>query len=407
MPSLDPIFVVLAALVLATGVIIVMIRKSSTFSGYSDVAADAQRIQRAIKGESFRDGNDLVLSGSQDKLPVQVRFSYDENTPGLSIRMSAPANFTLTITPKGSQAAGEGKNLVRTGDDMFDARFTTKSDHLAQAKMFVGGKQAHILMQKLACSTKTFVAIGKGFIELSELVIPSPYASAHIVDHIQSMSKLALQLQAMPGAETVKIEPYKREGSSVLGKAAVLVALLGGLAFFVIEARKPDTSLAELKAQAGLSSLPEGVLPLDALKLGSLDGWRLVTTDDFDPDTAAWARGQGIKIAGRLEGDFSGKGNPRDVAYIFTDGADTTRIAVIADDQLVSDVHYPKLAVAARYSKYNWNSTQWVTPPATPSGDGILIVTRKEDPKSGMVLFFNGKRIDNAIPQNYQRVNLQ
>src|SRR3954467_8013640 len=251
MPNFDPIFVMLAVLVVAIGVIIVMIRKSSTFSGYSDVAADAQRIERAIKGESFRDGNDLVVSGSQEKLPVQVRFSYDENTPGLSIRMSAPANFTLTITPKGSQAVGEGKNLVRTGDDMFDARFTTKTDHVAQAKMFVGGKQTHILMQKLACSTKTFIAIGKGFIELSELVIPSPYTSAHIVDHIQSMGKLALQLQAMPGAETVKIEEYKREGSSVLGKAAVLLSPLGGLAFFYIEARKPDTSLTELKAQAG------------------------------------------------------------------------------------------------------------------------------------------------------------
>jgi hypothetical protein len=407
MPSFDPTFVVLAVLVVAIGAVIVMIRKSSTFSGYTDVAADAQRIQRAIKGESFRDGNDLVVSGSQDKLPVQVRFSYDENTPGLSIRMSAPANFTLTITPKGSQAAGEGKNLVRTGDDMFDARFTTKTDHMAQAKMFLGGKQVSLLLPKLACSSKTFIAIGKGFVELSELVIPTPYTSTHIVDHIQNMGKLALQLHAMPGAETVKIEEYKREGSSVLGKAAVLVALLGGLAFFFIQARKPDTSLTELKAQAGSSSLPEGVLPLDAQKIGSLDGWRLITTDDLDPDTAAWARGQGIKIAGRLAGDFSGKGNPRDVAYILTDGADTTRIAVIADDQLVSDVHYPKLAVAARYSKYNWNSTQWVTPPATPAGDGILIVTRKEDPKSGMVLFFNGKRVDTVIPQNYQRVNLQ
>src|SRR5438477_10566953 len=106
MITLDPKFVVLAIVVVVIGVIIVVVRKSCTFSGSSDVAADAQRIQRAIKGESFRDGNDLVVSGSQDKLPVQVRFSYDENTPGMSIRMSAPANFNLTITPKGSQAAG-------------------------------------------------------------------------------------------------------------------------------------------------------------------------------------------------------------------------------------------------------------------------------------------------------------
>ena len=105
----------------------------------------------------FRDGSDLVVSGSQDKLPVTVRFSYDENTPGLNIRMSVPANFTLTISPKGAQAPGEGKTLVRTGDDMFDARFVTKTDHMAQAKMFVGGKQALSLLQKLCCSSKTFV----------------------------------------------------------------------------------------------------------------------------------------------------------------------------------------------------------------------------------------------------------
>jgi hypothetical protein len=382
-------------------------RKSSTFSGYGDVAADAQRVQRALKGEVFRDGSDLVVSGSQDKLPTVVRFSYDENTPGLNIRMSAPANFTLTISPKGSQAVGEGKTLVRTSDDMFDARFVTRTDHVAQAKMFVGGKQALALMQKLCCSSKTFVSIGKGYIEMSELVIPIPYTSAHIVDHVQSMAKLALQLQAMPGAETVKIEAYKREGSSMLAKAAIAVALIGGLAYWVAEARRPDTSLTELKARAGSTALPEGVLPVDAPKLGTLDGWRLVTTDDFDPDTAAWARGQGIQLQGRIEGDFSGKNNPRDVVYVLTDGADTTRVAVIADDQLVSDMRYPKVLVAAKFSKYNWNSTQWATAPVNPTGDGLMIVTRKDDPKSGMVLFWNGRRLDNAVPQNYQRVNLQ
>ena len=407
MITLDPKFIVLAVVVLVIGVIIVMIRKSSTFSGYSDVAADAQRIQRALKGETFRDGSDLVVSGSQDKLPTVVRFSYDENTPGLNIRMSAPANFTLTISPKGSQAVGEGKTLVRTIDDMFDARFVTRTDHVAQAKMFVGGKQAMALLQKLCCSSKTFVSIGKGYIEMSELVIPTPYTSTHIVDHVQNMAKLGLQLQAMPGAETVKIEAYKREGSSIVGKVAVLIALLGGLAYWVTEARQPDTSAAELKAQAGSSSLPAGILPTDANKLGTLDGWRLVTADDFDPDTAAWARGQGIQVQGRIEGDFSGKGNPRDVVYVLTNNTDTTRVAVIADDQLVSDVRYPKLAVAAKFSKYNWNSTQWATTPVNPAGDGLMIVTRKDDPKSGMVLFWNGRRLDNAVPQNYQRVNLQ
>jgi hypothetical protein len=405
MITLDPKFVVLAVVVLAIGAIILMFRKSSTFMGYTDVAADAQRIQRAIKGETFRDGSDLVVSGSQDKLPVTVRFSYDENTPGLNIRMSAPANFTLTISPKGSQAPGEGKTLLRTGDDMFDARFVTKTDQMAQAKMFVSGKQALSLMQKLCCSSKTFLSIGRGYVELSELVIPTPYTSQHIVDHLQNMSKLGLQLHAMPGAETIKITAYQREGSSILAKAAIVVALLGGLAYFVTEARKPDTSLPGLTAQAG-SSVPEGVRPIDVPKLGSLDGWRLVTAGDFDPDMAAWMRGQGVQVQGRIEADFSGKNSPPDVVYVLTDGADT-RVAIISGERLLTDLRYPKLAVAAKFSKYNWNTTQWTTAPIDPAGDGLMLVTRKDDPKSGMVLFWNGKRLDNAVPQNYQRVNLQ
>jgi hypothetical protein len=407
MVNLDPKFVFLALLVLLVGIVIHLARKSSTFRGYQDVAQDAERLRGVLKGETFRDGSDLVVSGSQDKFPAMVRFSYDENTPGLNIRMSAPANFTVTISPKGSQGTGEGRMLIRTGDDMFDARFTTKTDHMAQAKMFVGSKQTVALLQKLCCSSKTFLAISNGNIELSELVIPTPYTSTHVADHLQNMSKLALKLQAMPGAETVKVRAYQREGSSMPGKIAVAAVLLMGLAIFVFEARKPDLSVTELKAQAGTIALPEGVLPVDGAKLTGLNGWRVVKSEDFDPDTAAWVRGQGLPVQGRLEGDYSGKSNLRDVIYVLTNDADTMRIAIIANDRVVYDTRYPKLAVASKFSKYNWNATQWQTPPTDPAGDGLLLVTRKDDPKSGIVLYWDGKRVTTAVPENYERVNLQ
>jgi hypothetical protein len=406
MVTLNPMLVLLAVVVLVAGAVIHVVRKSLILKGYSDVAADAERLQRALKGETFRDGTDLVVSGSQDKFPAMVRFSYDENTPGLNIRMSVPANFTLTISPKGSQASGEGRNLVRTGDDMFDARFTTKTDHMAQAKMFLGGKQAMMLLQKLCCSSKTFVAIANGSIELSELVIPTPSTSAHVMDHVQNMSKLGLQLHAMPGAETVKVRAYKNEGSSsLLAKVAIAAVLLVGLGIFIAQARKPDETLVQLKAQAGSDELPQGVLPLDAAKLGVLSGWRLVTPDDFDPDTAAWVRGQGLQVQGRVEGDYSGKANPRDVIYVLTNDTDTMRVAVIANDELVYDTRYPKLAVASKFSKYNWKTTQWKAAPANPAGDGLLVVTKKDDP--GLVLYWDGSRISTAVPENYQRMNLQ
>ena len=47
----------------------------------------------------FRDGNDLVLVGNFNSRPTQVRFSYDENTPGLNVRMQAPVSFTFSVVP--------------------------------------------------------------------------------------------------------------------------------------------------------------------------------------------------------------------------------------------------------------------------------------------------------------------
>src|SRR5437588_1101 len=58
------------------------------FAGFQDIAADAERIAKALGGELFRDGGDLVASGNLGgKLPTVVRFSNKENVPGLNIRM--------------------------------------------------------------------------------------------------------------------------------------------------------------------------------------------------------------------------------------------------------------------------------------------------------------------------------
>jgi len=50
MVTFHPVFVLLAVLVLAAGAVIHLVRKSSTFRGYGDVAQDAERLQRALKG---------------------------------------------------------------------------------------------------------------------------------------------------------------------------------------------------------------------------------------------------------------------------------------------------------------------------------------------------------------------
>src|SRR5579864_7515315 len=141
MGSLPPIAIALAIIfvVMLVGFVIAHFRDRNTYAGYEEIVGEARQVAKSLNGELFRDGTDLVASGNFLKLPVVVRFSYDENTPGLNMRMSAPSTFTLSVVPKGAQAT-EGRVLVRTSDDMFDAKFTSRSDHPNQAKIFLGGK---------------------------------------------------------------------------------------------------------------------------------------------------------------------------------------------------------------------------------------------------------------------------
>src|SRR5262249_9634020 len=123
----------ITAVLTLIGVVASFLRKGALFKGYEDYRTEVPKIISAIKADVFCDGDDLVLGGNHKKYPVQVRFSYSETTPGLNIRMQAPVSFTFSVVPKGERAT-EGRVLVRTGDDMFDARFAARTDHPTQAK---------------------------------------------------------------------------------------------------------------------------------------------------------------------------------------------------------------------------------------------------------------------------------
>ena len=299
------------AAVALLGYIISYFRASVNFSGYQEVAADAQSVARAMKGEIFRDGDDLVISGNYGKLPAIVRFSYADNTPGLNINMKAPSTFRMSVVPKGARAS-EGRVLVRTPDEMFDARFVTRTDHPTQAKMFLTGKPALEQLQKLCCSSKTFFSVSSGNLELSELVIPTPYTARHIDGHLDSMSKLAQSLSAMPGADEVKITPFKRERNHLITAAMAVLAITGVVV--VASAVHERSTAANTVADRG-PKIPAGVSPVDFPHMRALDGWRLATSDDFDADSVGWARAQGVEPSGHLLAQFNPGDRPGS-AYI-------------------------------------------------------------------------------------------
>jgi hypothetical protein len=403
--------VLIVFFVALAGVIYVAARKHRSVSGYEEVAEDTRALAQLLKGEFFRDGGDLVISGHFNDLPTVIRFSRDENTPGLNIRMRAPATFTLSVVPKGARAT-EGRVLVKTNDEMFDARFNTRTDHPTQARMMLGSKKVVQHLAKLVCSSNTFFTISTGNLELSELIIPEQNTAGHITDHLKSMGRVAQETAAMPGAEKIKIEKIKEPVNVPLRVAVAIGVLAAG--FAVYSAMQP---LAAVRATDAGTVIPEGIPPVDVPLLKGVerplpDGrarYRLATAEDFVPSGVNWLRGNRVTASGRVEGDFSGGGGAHDVAYILISNEDGGhRVSLIANGVNRYDATFTEVALAARVRKGVAGAIQWVgSAPDAPDGDGLLIVRDANDRASGLVLFVKGNQVISGVPQDYQLIIIE
>jgi hypothetical protein len=405
MPPIAVAFGILI-LVAVAGIVITMVRGKSTYSGYESIAGEVRAIAKTLaNAETFRDGNDVVVSGNYHRLPTIIRFSYDENTPGVNIHMKAPATFTMSIVPKGARAT-EGRVLVRTPDDMFDARFTTRSDNPTQAKMFTSGRATMQALQKVCCSSKTFFTVTPGAIELSELVIPEPYTAQHLNDHIGMMGKLAQQLGEMPGSESVKIRAMEHEKSSWLLKGAVAAGILA--AVIVVVAATQDYGKEPHLDSGRNPDAPMGMVGADIPLIANLKGWRLATDADFSPAAAGWLRGNGQQASGRISGDFTGQG-PVDAAYLLVnDETGKRRIVMVGHNALRFDSLFDQIGVIGLLPADKVSSTEWaLSPSGTPDGDGLVVIADGNDPASATVFFLQGQKVLVAKPADYNSLRLQ
>jgi hypothetical protein len=409
MGSMHPVTLALLILFVVglVGFIIHSVRRGRAFSGYRELTQDAQQIAKALGGgEIFRDGNDLVISGNYRHMPAIVRFSYDENTPGLNLNAKARATFTMSVVPKGERAS-EGRVLVRTPKEMFDARFITRSDHPTQAKMFVSGKVVIQQLQKLCCSPRTFFTVTNGAIELSELTIPTPYTGQHVIDHLESMAKLSRELENMPGSETIKVHKLEKEKSNIIRAAIVFGAIAAVITVYAATSGpRGEISVKELGVN---EAPPAGILPVDAARISRLKGWRLATAEDFGSTAGPWLRDNGQELTGRVEGDYSGRKNQRDVAYVLVNEQGQRRVVLLVDAVNLYDAEYPEVVGLARIPKESIADIDWgkYPPQGSADGDGLLIIRKRDDPSSGLVLFASGPRIVSAVPVNYTSIRLR
>ena len=406
MGSLSPVQLALIIIggLAVVGVVVALIRRRATYSGYQDYTADVKLIAAALKGEIFRDGGDLVVSGNYGKMPSIVRFSNDEHTAGLNITVHAPATFALSVTPAEAPSREVGQTPIRTSDPGWDARFTTRTDQPSAASMFLT-RQTEMHIQRLCCTLNTYLSMGHGEIELSEAIIPS-VPGKHVLDHLKSILKLWDMLHGMPGAEDVPITPFKREGQWLLrGALAVGVIVAIGTVFAARQGGGSATNPSEESA-----TIPVGILPADAASMNELDGWRLATPDDFDLTASNWLRGSGVSPAGSIEGDFSGQQNGRDRAYVLVNKATgQRRLALLVANSEVYDTRFSALAGVTRFPRAEIDSVQWQDDrkPENVTGDGLMLILKGDDPASSTVLFVQGQRVVSYNPTNYQSVRLR
>ena len=385
----------------AIGVVVTYLRTRMTYAGYEDIFHDIRKLGTSMKGEIFRDGSDVVISGTWENNPVVVRFSNQENTPGLNIRMPAAAQFQISVTGKETQVSEGPRTPIKTVDETLDARFTTRTDQPMSAKMLLT-KPVTAVVHKLACSKNTYIAIGGGVIEHSELVIPQA-AAPHVLDHLKSLAALAAALRNMPGADKVKILKIEHE-RHVFARAVMAVGVVVAIAAVVAAVQVPTTN-----AIAANESLSSGILPADATLISDAPAWRAASAADIDSAAAEALRGYGISTAGRVQGDYSGTSSGQDVAYLLVNSEGTRRVVIIAGHQNRYDVRFPAVAMIARIRKDAVGSIRWKNDkgPTNVPADGLLIVRQAENAESGVVVFLNADAITSFIPANWHDVQLR
>jgi hypothetical protein len=376
------------------------IQRRTLYRGYEQIAEAAGQIASGLKADTFRDGEDLVIAGSFQNSPAIVRFSYNQNTPGLHIVMHAPATFDLLLSPKKVNTS-RGRMVVRTGNSSLDSRFNARTDHPTQTRMLFNDKAALLHLEKLCCSTNTDFAVSSGSLELNELSVPA-YPARHIMEHLESLDVLAKVVAKMPGAHEITLEPVKQERRTWIYHALGAMLLLSiAVALF----SRPEKNSPNV--QPPPHYVPAGMEPLDAEHLQRLEGWRLAGSDDFSPAAIQFLERHNLKPIGQIKGDFVGRGNPADSAYLLIDPQGKRRISILAGGISIYDSIFDAVDLIAVVPRANLASVQWTTDKNLESdGDGLLLVKDVNDPGSGLVLVVRNKQIDSSRPLDFTAINL-
>ena len=382
------------------GIIVYWVRRFAVFRGYKDIESAVLAIANALESQAIRDSRDVVVGGKFRKRPTIVRFSRRMDTPGLEIQMRAPVTFDLWLMPR-AVSSSEGQVTMRSGSTELDKRFSMRTNFPAEARMLVADRAFLGGVEQLCCSTQTGLAMKGQTVQLSELTIPE-FTANHVMDHLTAMAAVAERLEAMPGADQIKIEPLPRLGSSWTIRVTLALGLIGLVV--LLFAQPYNRSRAGDRTANKVSS---GVPAADAAHIQRLEGWHVAGPDDFSAVATRFLRERQLPVAGRVTADFTGRSGPRDSAYLLLDANSQKRLVMLVSGVAVYDAIFPHADLIAAIPHRNLPAIEWsAAPQFAADGDALLVVENAEDPSRSVVLLRHGTQTYSARPVDFDKIDL-
>ncbi|HEY6272456.1 MAG TPA: hypothetical protein VIX19_10740 [Terriglobales bacterium] len=392
----------IAILVGIVGIIVYWVRRFAVFRGYKDLERAVLQIASVLETQAIRDRRDVVVGGHFRNRPTIVRFSRRMDTPGLEIQMRAPVTFDLWLMPR-TVATSEGRVILRSGSTELDKRFSTRTNFPAEARMHLADSAVLASLEQLCCSTQTGLAMSGQTIQLSELTIPD-FTANHVMDHLHAMAAVAERLDAMPGADQIKIQPLSRLGSTWTIRVTLVAGLIGLV--ILLFAQPYNRPSAEGRTATHIPS-GVGVLLADAPHIQKLQGWHVAWADDFSGVALRFLRERRLPLSGRVTADFTGHSQVRDSAYLLLDASGQRRLVMLAGGMVAYDVIFPRVDLIAAIPHRSLPAIEWsAAPQFAADGDALLVVQNAEDPTQSVVLLRHGPQTYSARPADFNKIDL-
>jgi hypothetical protein len=388
-----------AILVAIIGIVVYWVRRFAVFRGYKDIGPAVQQLASALKAQAVRENNDVVVAGHFQGHPAILRFSRAMHAPALSIELRAPVTCDLLLVPPGADTK-DGRVVMRSGSADLDRKFDARTDTPAEARMFLAEKEVLADLGQLCCSRHTRLSMTAHSIRLSELTVPDSTAS-HVIDHLDAMARIADRLEAMPGADQIKIEPFPRRGSSWTIRVTLAAGLVGlVILLFAQPYNRPSNGQGPKRAPSGT-----GIPAADAARMQKLEGWRVAGADDFSGLSQWFLRQHGLPVTGRVIADFGGRSVPGDSAYLLINDAGRRRLVMLAGGAVVYDVIFPHADLITPISHRNLQAIEWnAAPQFAADGDALLVIQNAEDPTQSVVLLRHGTQTYSARPADFNKI---